>query len=77
MYEGSQKSATPKAMPETSEIISRINNKLVSLTDLLSPVININRGLEAVSEKPMGSSLVIELRSIEDKISYLLDRIHI
>ena len=77
MYEGSQKSATPKAMPETSEIISLINNKLVSLTDLLSPVININRGLEAVSEKPMGSSLVIELRSIEDKISYLLDRIHI
>ena len=78
MYEDSQQvGATPKPMPETSGIISRINNKLATLTDLLNPVINSNRGSDKLAEKPMGSSLVMDLRMIEEKITDLVDSINI
>lgn len=59
---------TPKIDPQTSQIISRINDKITSLYGVLSPVI-------MSKYNPMSSGLILDLQKIEDRITELLDSI--
>lgn len=61
---------------EMQSSFRKINIKLDHLRNLLSPVLNQNKGLESVAEKmPPRSIIVSELQNIDDQLAYLLDRI--
>lgn len=78
MYETAQRAATPKTLPETSEIISRINDKLTTLGNILGPVLNQERAsVVEKADKHSGSFLVAELRCIEEKIANLVETVHL
>ena len=67
---------TTKIAPQTSQIISRINDKITSLYEVLSPVI-MSQVSESLKDNPMSSGLILDLQKIEDIITELLDSIKI
>jgi len=62
-----------KTNSQSKEIISRINQKIDSLGQILSPVIVSKNNLEVVKEIQIG--LVNDLNKIEERITNLLDSI--
>ena len=62
-----------KTNSQSEEIISRINQKIDSLGQILSPVIVSKNNPEVVKEIQRG--LVSDLNNIEERITNLLDSI--
>ena len=70
-------SSREQSLSKTMETISRINNKLTTLYEVLKPIILDNKTPETIKDRPIESSLISELSNVENRLTELLDRIQI